>query len=276
MGMDRRTKILVWLLLSVAAVGAVCWLEPIAQDPRYHRFADGRSWLGIPNFADVSSNLGFCLVGALGLGRLGRSPRQAWSLQRIERDLPRVALFAGLCLTGVGSGYYHGHPDNARLVWDRLPMTVVFLSLLALVISERIDRRLGFCLEFPLLGLGVASVWYWHWTESLGRGDLRPYGLAQFYPPFGILLLLVLFPARLDTLASWGLAAVFYTLAKVFEWQDASVFQTTGCVSGHTLKHLMATAAACFIYRIWADPAETAGMPQAEQHAAARPPGGSR
>jgi len=244
--MSRHTRIVIWLALSAAAIGATLLGRPISQDPRYHCFADHREWLGIPNAADVASNLAFCAVGALGLRRIFRLGRP-----RLVRDLAAVVLFAALCLTGIGSAYYHWAPDNPRLVWDRLPMTCVFASPLSLAISDRINQRLGFYFEFVLLGLGATSVWYWYWTESLGRGDLRPYGLMQFYPPLGILLLFLLFPRNLRSAASWAAAAGWYTLAKLLEYKDAAVFEVSGWVSGHTLKHLAAATAAFCIYRIW-------------------------
>jgi hypothetical protein len=32
--------------------------------------------------------------------------------------------FAGVTAVGVGSTYYHLNPDNATLVWDRLPVSL--------------------------------------------------------------------------------------------------------------------------------------------------------
>jgi hypothetical protein len=37
-------------------------------------------------------------------------------------------LFAGVTLSSLGSSYFHLAPDNARLMWDRLPMTIAFIS----------------------------------------------------------------------------------------------------------------------------------------------------
>ncbi len=34
-----------------------------------------------------------------------------------------------------------------------------------------------------------------------------------------------------------------YLLAKILEVYDAKIFSLTGCISGHTLKHVVATAA---------------------------------
>lgn len=41
--------------------------DPIPQDLAYHQLADHRHWLGMPNFANVLSNLPFAIVGVLGL-----------------------------------------------------------------------------------------------------------------------------------------------------------------------------------------------------------------
>lgn len=38
-------------------------LDPIPQDPAYHRFTDTREFFGIPNFWNVVSNLPFLVVG---------------------------------------------------------------------------------------------------------------------------------------------------------------------------------------------------------------------
>ena len=106
------------LLLILALV-----LPPFAQPQGYHDFADKRAWLGIPNYGDVASNVMFLVVGLVGLAAM-RTP----SVRAME-SAPRHAyalMFLGLVFTAFGSGYYHWAPSDARLVWDRLPMTVVF------------------------------------------------------------------------------------------------------------------------------------------------------
>ena len=80
-----------------------------------------------------------------------------------------------MLLTAACSSYYHLAPDNARLVWDRLPMTVGFMGLFAAMLTERVNPRLGRALLVPLIFAGVGSVVYWFWTELRGVGDLsRP------------------------------------------------------------------------------------------------------
>ena len=87
-------------------------LHPILQDPAYHLFADHRTLLGIPNFWNVITNLAFLAAALLG-----------WRLNRF--------LAAATAAVGLGSAWYHLQPDDAHLFWDRLPMAVVFMALIA-------------------------------------------------------------------------------------------------------------------------------------------------
>ena len=130
--MKRMINFLPELLIAAAAFGL--WLYgPIAQLPHYHEFAEQRVLLGIPDGADVLSNFGFAIVGLWGLYRL-------WPVQRepqLARGWPGYLLFLiALVLTAVGSSFYHLHPDNSRLVWDRLPIALACAGLLAAVCSE--------------------------------------------------------------------------------------------------------------------------------------------
>lgn len=148
-------------------------LPPIPQPLSYHNFADQRAWLGIPNFGDVVSNLPFAIVGLWGMIVLF-TPGTVKFIDARQRWL-YVVVFAALILTAWGSAYYHFAPDNARLVWDRIPIMMVFMALLAAVIAERIKVGAGLVL-FPVLEIvGVASVLHWQWSELRGHGDLRFY-----------------------------------------------------------------------------------------------------
>ena len=42
-----------------------------------------------------------------------------------------------------GSGYCHCPPDNERLSWDRLPMSVAFMAFAAIVIADRVRASAG-------------------------------------------------------------------------------------------------------------------------------------
>ena len=54
-----------------------------------------------------------------------------------------MAFFLGVTLVFFGSGYYHLEPHDQSLVWDRLPMTLAFMALFALVIGDRVGARAG-------------------------------------------------------------------------------------------------------------------------------------
>jgi hypothetical protein len=178
--LNERTGIAVLVGVTLL-VAVVAMLAPrVAQPLAYHDFADQRSWLGVANFGDLASNVAFVIVGVWGLLVLLREPRRAAFVDGRER-WPYVLVFAGMILVAVGSGYYHSAPDNARLVWDRLPMTIVFMSLVAAMIVERVSVRAGRMLWPVLLCVGIASVWQWHWSEIRGAGDLRFYAAVQVY-----------------------------------------------------------------------------------------------
>ena len=225
------------LATALIATVAVFSRPPIPQDPAYHRFADTRPVLGIPSGLNVLSNLAFAIVGVAGLWLLLRGgidlrdPRERW---------PWAVFFAGVGLTSVGSAWYHLAPSDGTLVWDRMPMAVAFMGLFAAVIAERIDVRTGLRLLAPLVVLGIGGVLYWYFTERSGAGDLRPYVLVQFYPVLAIPLVLLLFPRAYTLAVGFVGAWAAYALAKVVELGDARIFQWSGVVSGHTLKHLFA------------------------------------
>lgn len=237
-------------LFALVTVIVVVWaaLRPrFGQDPSYHSFADTRLLLGVPNAFDVLSNLAFAAVGIAALLFLRGRPDAF--VDRRER-LPWLVLFVGVALTGVGSAWYHLAPDDARLVWDRLPMTLGFMGLFAALLAERVSVRMGLVLLPALLAAGLTSVVYWYVTETAGRGDLRPYYLVQFYPLLAIPLLLAVFPPRYTGAANLVVALAFYLAAKVAESYDAAIYGVAGFVSGHTLKHLLAAVGAWWLLRM--------------------------
>jgi len=240
--LSRLSRIVLFVIVSLVVVAAPFFHAPISQSEEYHHFADRRTILGIPNGFDVLSNFLFLVVGGLGLWHLLRTHSQRGTVvftSRSER-WPYAVFFLGVTLTAFGSAYYHLAPDNSRLVWDRLPMTVGFMAFLAAVIAERIDLRTGLWMLMPLIAAGAASVLYWKWTELRGAGDLRPYILVQLYPFVALSFLMALFPPRYSGSVYLVVAIGLYGLAKVFEQFDRQVFAATRDVSGHTLKHVTA------------------------------------
>jgi hypothetical protein len=247
-----EARALGFLGLGIVALGVVFCLPPVPQDPCYHAFADDRTLLGVPNFMNVTSNLAFLVVGVLGLRLLLRRDvvRPDGPLQEQAQRWPLLVLFAGITLTAFGSAYYHLAPENDRLVWDRLPMTIAFMGFFASMIGERIGVRAGAWLLWPLVWLGGASVLSWELGELHGAGDLRLYGFVVFFPLLSILLLLWLFPARYTRGGDVLVALGWYVLAKVMElgFMDHAVFAAGRLVSGHTLKHLSAALGTFWLF----------------------------
>jgi hypothetical protein len=239
-----------WLLAASAALCIIAALvvPPMAQPLSYHAFADCRTIWSIPNFFNVLSNLPFLIGGALGFALIWKG-RGAFVDPR--EQLPYLVFFLGAVLTSFGSAYYHLAPDNPRLVWDRLPMTLGFAGLVAAAAAERADLRLGLRSLWPLLALGAGTVVYWYATERMGVGNLIPYALYQGWSILAIVLLIAVFPARRYShggLLVW--AAGWYGIAKVFETYDLGIYRLSGgLLSGHTIKHLLAACAVFAIVR---------------------------
>lgn len=246
--MSRRARLLSFAVFTAACIVAVFLVPRIPQPAGYADFADKRSLLGIPNFGDVASNLAFLAAGLFGIVTAVRRRDHFRDSREIAAWL---VLFAGVTLTAFGSAYYHLLPNNERLVWDRLPMTLGFMGLFAALLGERINVRLGTWLLPVLLAAGIGSVVYWIWTEHQGLGDLRPYGFIQFYPLLAILLLLWLFPPRYSRGYDYLIAFGFYAAAKILELADKPVFALTShTVSGHTLKHISAAVGGYWLARM--------------------------
>lgn len=224
------------LVTSLIAAG------PIAQLPDYHAFADTRTIAGLAHGADVLSNLGFLLVGVYGLWGALRSPPQ----ESGQSGAAYAVFCCALIATAAGSSWYHLLPDDARLVWDRIPIALACAAVLA----RAPDRWLA-----PLVLYGVASVFWWSWT-----GDLRAYLLLQAAP---LLLVPLLQWRRGDPLRErvlFAVAVALYALAKVAELADHVIYACLTVVSGHTLKHLLATFAALVLVSLW-QPAGRADRP---------------
>ena len=226
-GMRINLPIIVFSALTVASLAGLLLVPAIPQDQSYHLFADQRTIFGIPNFWNVVSNLPFLAVGAAGLRRFPGNPAT-------------VVFFLGVFLTGIGSSYYHWNPNDVTLFWDRLPMTLSFAAILALVVEERISVRAGAILLWPALAIGVFSLLLWRWTD-----DLRLYFWVQFFPALAVLSLFLLYPAKYSGTHYWIVAGGLYALAKVLEFTDDPIYSFGRLLSGHTLKHF-AAAAACF------------------------------
>lgn len=234
-------------LFTLLSVAAAIFLPALPQPLEYHDFADQRSMLGVENLVDVASNAGFLVVGLAGLFIVARR-REAF--EHPAERWPYAVFFLGVALTAAGSAWYHLAPDNERLFWDRLPMTIAFMSLIAAQVVDRISVRAGLRLLVPMLLAGAASAVYWIVTERAGAGNVMPYVVLQAYAVVALLLLAVLHPSRYTrgTDTYWVFAG--YVAAKVLELMDLQVFDALGVASGHSLKHLVAALAGLVVCRM--------------------------
>jgi hypothetical protein len=237
--MNIRNTILIGLALC--AIVGVFLLPPIAQDPLFHKFADNRTILTIPNFYNVISNLPFLILGIAGLYAFFKNNKLSTTSFAI------LTLFIGVIGIGAGSAYYHLNPNNTTLVWDRIPMTITFMSFFAIIIGNYVNERWNFILLLPMLIIGVVSVLTWYYGELNGHGDLRLYILVQFFPMLAIPLIIFMYPTprimRIEIITT----IILYVIAKFFENKDVVIFNAGEILSGHTIKHLFAAAAVFYI-----------------------------
>lgn len=243
MTLSRRRVGALLLVLVVVVTALLLWLPPLAQPLEYHRFADGRAWLGVPNFLNVVSNAAFVLVAALGL-------RAAAGTAGVgAARLPYAVLFIALAATGIGSAYYHLAPDNHTLFWDRLPMSVAFAALVAAVVGERWSSRAGLWSLAVLVFAGMGTVLWWRYSAALGGENILPYVFFQGGALLAVLILLLL-PARYSHGAYLLAGVVLYALALGAELFDRLIFSWGQWLSGHTVKHVLAALAVYQVVRM--------------------------
>ena len=237
-------------LLIIFAISAYL-LSPIPQWDSYHHFSDNRTLFAIDNFMNVVSNIGFLVFGSYGLFSIF----QKTIFDNKLDPIPYGLFFLSIIFVGVGSCYYHWDPTTERLFWDRLPMSIAFMSFFSAIICDRIYKKIGVFFVLPvLISFGVYSVIYWHETEIMGVGDLRLYGLVQYFPMLAIPVILFLFPDYRYTPSSpiiWILT--LYVLAKICEYFDSNILNlSNNILSGHSLKHLTASLSVFFVLRMLA------------------------
>jgi hypothetical protein len=219
--------------ITLFSIRAKLWFDPVAYSAS---FADQETYLGVPNFMNVATNIGFAGLGVFGYLRRNR-------LSAHYRRLGVLFSFAILG-TAFGSGYFHFAPTPYSLFWDQLPMSIGFASFLGIVLADRFNPKAGLLAAGVLSILGPLSVWNIYY----GSHETAYYLSLQFGTLiFAILFLLFTRQRSLNT--KMILVGVFtYILAKVFETYDAKLFQELHVISGHSLKHIAATVALASIF----------------------------
>lgn len=245
--MSRQSRKALLLLVSITILIAVVFVllvDPIAQDDAYHNFFDRRTLLGIANFYNVITNLPYAFVGLWGIYLLAKNQLQIIN----EIKLLYYIFFVGVFFVCFGSGYYHYTPNSETLFWDRLPMTLGFMSLFSIIIAEFISLRTAKIIIIPLLLFGVFSVYYWLITEQAGAGDLRYYAIVQFLPMLLIPFILYYYRSIYNSIKGYWYLLLCYVLAKVFEHFDIGIGELF-ILSGHPIKHVISAVGVYFLIR---------------------------
>lgn len=227
--MNKHIRLLCLAIVPIATF-IIFFTKPVmVQDQSYHHFVDQRSFFGIPNTMDVVSNIFFVVVGLLGI--------------LVQKNRSWFVFFISILLVAPGSAYYHWAPDDFTLIWDRLPMSVGFMALYVVMLSEHISERLEGTLPWAVL-LGLASVGVWVFTT-----DLRLYFWIQFSSFLTIPMILLLYPSRYTHRKFYAFTLGAYILAKIVEVKDGQVFELTNhLISGHSLKHILAAVGIGFLW----------------------------
>lgn len=228
--LGRRCAVVILAAMTLALlVGLIAW-GPVPLAAHEHRYADQRSWLGVPNIAHLIANLPLLAAGLWGWlrTRTGDWPdelRAPWQLFH-------------LCVLGgaLVSVAYHAAPGDTGYLLSQVAMSAAFVLLTIGVLAERVNPWFGTragitCAMVLTLLLSTTSL-------TGGTIDLRPFLLLQLLPvlliPTGVLGL----PGRHTRSADWMIMLATYVVARGFGMADALVYERTGWISGHSLMHV--------------------------------------
>lgn len=239
---NRSAVLIAVIIILTILLPYIIYPDGYSQNPAYHRLAgDSSTVYGMRNALNVLTNIPFFFIGLWGIGVLIKKRGK----EQVSGSL--FGYFIGVLLTGCGSAYYHNDPNNQTLLFDRLPMTIAFMSLMAATVEYRISIPIGKRLSPFLLLAGALSVLYWYFSEKAGHGDLRPYAIVQFGSITLFPVILWRYPQKKSSIIYASAGLLLYLLAKIFEEWDEAIFIFTGVLAGHPLKHLAASMATLFI-----------------------------
>lgn len=263
-----HTRVFILLVVVMTLIVAAFLSPPTPQPDAYHEFVGQHTYLGIPNFGNIVSNLPFLWVGIAGLIFLHKEKKRnsCGAGFVLPEHRPYLVMFICTILVFSGSAYYHWAPDNHSLFWDRLPIAMGIMALLTAVWQERIPTKQPDGVLVVLVLLGAASVMYWIWSEQQGSGNLNYYIATQGGAILLIILLVTFFPSRYSRGSDFYAVLGWYALAKLAELLDEPVYQLGGIISGHALKHLLAGLAVYWVLRMLKRREPLAGHPISSSH----------
>ena len=248
--LQREREIgLLAVCLSLALLA--CFGPAIAQSAHHHDFADQRLLWGIPCAMDVLSNLPFALWALVGAWALwgtrapGPSALNATTAAATPHRGCAALFFVGLAVTAVGSIGYHLQPNDAGLTVDRLGMLAAFAGLMGLAVADRVSARSGRVTAGLVLFAGPLAVGVWAQT-----GNVLPWAVVQFGGMLVVVGLACFKPPHAGAGLPLGAIIAIYAVAKAFEMADHAIYDLTAhTVSGHSLKHIVASFAAWPVVR---------------------------
>lgn len=233
-----NTLIFFGCLLLLCTIFFLFYPTPLSIS--YYSFSDTRPFFSIPNSANILSNLGFLLIGLLGLHYMRKDKKMLTS--PYERGFLYL-FFLGLCCISLGSSYFHYALTPLSLLSDRLPLALTFTALFSFLIIERINPSIGLIVGPFMIIFGMGAAIYWYLTH-----DIRLYLLSQAITLISVPLLCLLFPSSHRKDRYLLLAASLYLLALLFDYFDKEVFVLMDkMMSGHTIKHLLSAVASGFL-----------------------------
>jgi hypothetical protein len=126
------------------------------------------------------------------------------------------------------------------LAVDRAGMAVAFAGVLGLAAAERISLRAAPWVWSVVLLAGLIAI-----MLNYAMGVMAPWIAVQF-GGMAVVLWAAAQPRRAGAVGvRWGVVIAIYVVAKCLELGDEAVFHATGgLVSGHSLKHVVASLAA--------------------------------
>ena len=191
----------------------------------YHDFVDKRSFLRIPNFLDVISNLAILL------------PALYLLQTRKNKSLLSNLLILHISLLAITSGYYHLNPSDKTVFWDIMSIATGSMIVLLIIMNTTTEYNL------LLYIFAVFSIIYWKYT-----GDLRLYLLIYIGVPFYIIAKYY----KNNNLRVYLFIMIFCNiLVWLTEFNDHYIYKiTNNLVSGHTLKHIFAGIGIFYVIKI--------------------------
>lgn len=191
----------------------------------YHDFVDKRSFLRIPNFLDVISNLAIML------------PALYLLQTRKNKSLLSNLLILHISLLAITSGYYHLNPSDKTVFWDIMSIATGSMIVLLIIMDTTTEYNL------LLYIFAVFSIIYWKYT-----GDLRLYLLIYIGVPFYIISKYY----KNNNLRVYLFIMIFCNiLVWLTEFNDHYIYKiTNNLVSGHTLKHIFSGIGIFYVIKI--------------------------